>query len=245
MKWQIVPEAREDMVRNAYKIGRGGHRGSSAPSSPNQLNYITHGSKDLASRDTPLTRKRRGSPHVSSPPRSSLVLGQSTPERASNRGAGRNAALTTDGSPLPRNKKMVVSSVTDTPLATFMPQSPTLASSYLQEDGSSFVTPAPPRIHPKLAPPSTAQRPSQHMPTSSPAPFWKYADIGSTPLKPSTQYELSPSKPPGRIPSQSSSPPRASKSPPSSPSRLQGGLSTQNRLSVEEPDEEQGFDLTK
>ncbi|POR37114.1 Fork-head transcriptional regulator 2 [Tolypocladium paradoxum] len=245
MKWQIVAEAREDMVRNAYKIGRGGHRGSSAPSSPNQLNYITHGPRDMATRDPPSARKRRGSPLVSPPPRSSLQVTQSTPERASERGAGRNAALTADGSPLPRHRKAAASSGPDSSFSTFNPQSPTLTSSYLQEDGNSFVTPAPPRIHPKLAPPSTAQRPSQHMPTSSPAPFWKYADIGSTPLKPPAQYELSPSKPASGIPPQSSSPPRASKSPPSSPSRPQRTGGSQERVAPEEPDDEQGFDLTK
>ncbi|UNI19691.1 transcription factor [Purpureocillium takamizusanense] len=245
MKWQIVPEAREEMIRNAYKIGRGGHRGSSAPSSPNQLNYITQGPRDMASRDPASARKRRGSPLVSPPPRSSLKAAQSTPERAPERGAGRSSALTADGSPLPRQRKGASGTAAgpDSSFSTFNPQSPTLTSSYLQDEGASFVTPAPPRIHPRLAPPSTAQRPSQHMPTSSPAPFWKYADIGSTPLRPSAQYELSPSKLGGGLPPQSSSPPQASKSPPSSPSRPpQSG--SQERTQPEEPEDE-GFDLTK
>ncbi|KOS19255.1 Fork-head transcriptional regulator 2 [Escovopsis weberi] len=128
--------------------------------------------------------------------------------------------LTADGSPLPRPRN---SAAPDSSLSGFQPQSPTLTSSYLQDDGTSFVTPAPPRVHPRLAPPSTAQRPSQHMPTSSPAPFWKYADIGSTPLKPMAPYE-SPSKAAASAlpPIQSSSPSSsAGKSPPSSPSRPQ------------------------
>ncbi|EJP62625.1 hypothetical protein MY4038_006786 [Beauveria bassiana] len=238
MKWQIVSEAREEMVRNAYKVGRGGHRGSSAPSSPNQLNYITQGPKDMAGRDTPTGRKRRASPLTSPVPRSSLRMSQSTPNRSDR--SGLNATLTADGSPLPRQRKTMDA---ESSFAGYQPQSPTLTSSY-QDDNSAFVTPAPPRIHPRLAPPSTAQRPSQHMPTSSPAPFWRYAEIGSTPLKPMAAYE-SPSKTRGPMPPQSSSPPPMGKSPPSSPTRPQ--LPVQK--TVEEPNtaevEEEGFDLTK
>ncbi|QPH16942.1 hypothetical protein C2857_001684 [Epichloe festucae Fl1] len=247
MKWQIVPEVRDEMVSNAYKIGRGGHRGSSAPSSPNQLNYVTQGPKDMASRDPESARKRRTSP-TASPPRSSFRASHSTPRPNSERAAGRNAALTADGSPLPRHRKPN-NSVPDSSFSAFNPQSPTLTSSYLQDDSASFVTPAPPRIHPKLAPPSTAQRPSQHMPTSSPAPFWKYADINSTPLRPSAAYEFSPSKLTGGLPPQSSSPPRASKSPPSSPTKSQksaivGGTGQGGEL-PEDGEEDEGFDLTK
>lgn len=235
MKWQIVADAREDMIRNAYKLGRGGHRGSSAPSSPNQLNYVTHGPKDMALREPLSIRKHQGSPLASPPLR---PLTQSTPERA----GGRGATFIADGSPLPRQRKAVAAP--NSSLSAFSLQSPTLTSSFLQDDGPSLVTPAPPRIHPKLAPPSTAQRPSQHMPTSSPAPFWKYAEIGSTPLRP-TQYEASPSKAAGRIPSHSSSPPCVGKSPPSSPSLPHKSTITQDRVEAAETTEEQGFDLTK
>ncbi|KKY33331.1 putative forkhead transcription factor fkh1 [Diaporthe ampelina] len=152
MKWQITAECRDEMVKNAWKGGRGGHRGSSNPSSPSGLNYIT------------------------------------------------------------------------------------------QEDGSSLVTPAPLKIHPRLAPPSTAQRPSQHMPMSSPAPFWKFAEYGSTPIKPLA--DISPSKNPGPI-QQSSSPPRIAKSPTGSPTQ-NGRSATHEPIKPEEPeDEEEGIDLTK
>lgn len=225
-------------MRNAYRVGRGGHRGSSAPSSPNQLNYITHGPRDMAARGSASARKRRASPIASPSPRPPFNAGQSTPERPSARMLNRGAGLGVDGSPLPRVQK-------NTPTASyssFAPQSPTLTSSYLQDDNTSFVTPAPPRVHPKLAPPSTAQRPSQHMPTSSPAPFWKYADIGSTPLKPIASYELSPSKTAGPAPPPSSSPPPpAHKSLPSSPTKPQKGTPDVEA----EVDDEQGFDLTK
>lgn len=235
------------MVRNAYKVGRGGHRGSSAPSSPNQLNYITQGPKDMAGRNTPSGRKRRASPLTSPVPRSSLRMSQSTPNRNSDR-SGLNATLTADGSPLPRQRKATDA---ESSFAGYQPQSPTLTSSY-NDDNSAFVTPAPPRIHPRLAPPSTAQRPSQHMPTSSPAPFWRYADIGSTPLKPMAPYE-SPSKARGVMPVQSSSPPAMGKSPPSSPTRPQLPTKTAQAAQPEEAPgeadaaevEEEGFDLTK
>ena len=56
MKWQVHVDHREELVRNAYKGGRGGHRGSSAPSSPGNINYITLG------RDPASAWKRKLSP---------------------------------------------------------------------------------------------------------------------------------------------------------------------------------------
>ncbi|KAL0930747.1 fork head domain-containing protein [Colletotrichum truncatum] len=249
MKWQIVPEAREEMTRSAYKGGRGGHRGSSAPSSPSQLNYITHGPRDMTSREPVSARKRKVSATGSPPPSSSLAAAQSTPDRSTRRLAPPSTALTADGSPLPRPRKGAgASASTSFTSASYHDQSPTLTSSYLPEDGASFVTPAPHRVHPRLAPPSTAQRPSQHMPTSSPAPFWKYADIGSTPLKPAAHFDMSPSKPSlGGIP-QSSSPPPV-KSPNLSPTRSPNKESSREVPSEPsnppEIEEEQGFDLAK
>ena len=228
-------------MRNAFRVGRGGHRGSSMPSSPSQLNYITQGPKDMATKEPSSARKLRASPLVS-PRRPPLHLNapDTTPERRLPRQGGHSGGMTADGSPLPRSRKMVPA---EPPMSSsFQPHSPTLASSYLQDDGGSFVTPAPPRVHPKLAPPSTAQRPSQHMPTSSPAPFWKYADIGSTPLKAMGPYEFSPTKPSGEIPAESSSPPLRNKSLPSSPSRPQKPDPAED---MDAHEEEQGFDLTK
>ncbi|KAI1200475.1 fork head domain-containing protein [Nemania serpens] len=243
MKWEIVPDHRSEMVRNCWRGGRGGHRGSSAPSSPsqpNQMTYITSGPKDMANREPGSTRKRKAvSPATSPPPRMPLIQSQVTPDRRL------LASNLHDDSPLPRgNKRMQhLSSFAD------IPQSPpALSSSYLPDEGASFVTPAPQRLHPRLAPPSTAQRPSQHMPTSSPAPFWKYIDIHSTPLR--TPYDVSPTKPSG-LPN-SSSPPLPSggdRSPIASPTRASRG-NTLERLNaiekIEEDNEEEGeYDLTK
>jgi len=117
-----------------------------------------------------------------------------------------------------------------------------MSSSYLPEDGMSFVTPAPHRVHPRLAPPSTAQRPSQMMPTSSPAPFWKYADIGNTPMK-GFGLESSPIKSHGRQMPPSSSPPPVRRSSAASPSRGSAAKTEIPQMDdIEE--EDKGFDLT-
>ncbi|ORY69821.1 fork head domain-containing protein [Pseudomassariella vexata] len=251
MKWEIVPEQKEEMMRTAWKVGRGGHRGSSAPSSPNQpsqLNYINQGPRDMMSRGPGSARKRKApSPviAVSPPPSSSLNPSQMTPDR---RYKASGPASFQDGSPLPRSRKPLVTSSFGQ-AADGLPRSPpTLSSSYLGDDGPSFITPAPHRVHPHLAPPSTAQRPSQHMPTSSPAPFWKYADIG-TPLK-AVQFDVSPSKP--ALPNSSSPPPpiegngSGDRSPVASPTRSTIRAETQETATiVEEEEEEAGFDLTK
>ncbi|KAF1938551.1 hypothetical protein EJ02DRAFT_354188 [Clathrospora elynae] len=57
---------------------------------------------------------------------------------------------------------------------------------------NALVTPLVSRHAPRLAPPSTAQMPSQYMAFSSPAPFWKFVDLPSTPAK--GPLELSPIK---------------------------------------------------
>ncbi|KAI1082245.1 hypothetical protein F5B20DRAFT_532697 [Whalleya microplaca] len=244
MKWELVPDTRDEMIRVAYKGGRGGHRGSSAPSSPSQPNQsgnASQGTRDVTNREPGSVRKRKGSPVTSPPPRSSLNPSQVTPDR---KFLPSGPASFQNGSPLPRRKALEPSSSFGPAEAT--PRSPpTLSSSYLQDESASLVTPAPHRVHPRLAPPSTAQRPSQHMPTSSPAPFWKYADINSTPLKPS-QFDLSPLKPLGLANSSSPPPAADDRSPVASPSRS-GRADTLERASVveEEEEEEGGFDLTK
>ncbi|KAI1772444.1 hypothetical protein F4818DRAFT_172389 [Hypoxylon cercidicola] len=241
MKWEIVPDSRDEMIRVAYKGGRGGHRGSSVPSSPNQpsqLNYITHGPKDVSGGEL-VPRKRRASA-VSPPPKLSLHA-QVTPDRK-HLPAGPSSFF--DASPLPQRKTDAVSSFGRAD--TLPPNSPlTLSSSLFQEEGTSFVTPAPHRVHPRLAPPSTAQRPSQHMPTSSPAPFWKYADLHSTPLK--LHYDLSPSKTLG-LPNSSSPPAASDRSPVASPTRSTRSTraGTQEHTTMMDDDEEEGgYDLSK
>ena len=237
MKWCIVPECREDVVQTLWKGGRGGHRGSSAPNSPANLSSLSRMAKDGEPSSTVKPK-----PHSKSPVTKSFAssVSQFTPVR---RGPVLQDNIPGDGSPLPRHRRPVTSSFG---LSDNVPGSPpTLSSSYLQEDAGSMVTPAPSRVHPRLAPPSTAQRPSQHMPTSSPAPFWKYADIGTTPMK-LTSYDQSPIKgglsagiPP------SSSPPPACRASAVTPTRTTAVVKS-NPPAIEEPDEEEGgFDLTR
>lgn len=239
MKWQITADCRDEMIRNAWKGGRGGHRGSSNPSSPSGLNYITQGPRDMAAREPSSLRKRKVSPSGSPQPRSTLQVSHMTPERSTRRLQSDDTADIGDGSPLPRQRRS--SAGASTAMTETAPRSPLLTSSYLPEDNTSLVTPAPHKVHPRLAPPSTAQRPSQHMPTSSPAPFWKFAEYGSTPIKPLA--DISPSKNLRDV-QHSSSPPRIPKSPTGSP--IQNGRSTtMDSAKPEEPEEEEGIDLTK
>ncbi|KAF2009165.1 fork head transcription factor 1 [Aaosphaeria arxii CBS 175.79] len=56
-----------------------------------------------------------------------------------------------------------------------------------------LITPLVARHAPRLAPPSTVHVPSQYLQLSSPAPFWKYFDIESTPAK-APPLDLSPTK---------------------------------------------------
>lgn len=252
MKWEIVPEQKDEMEKNQWKVGRGGHRGSSAPSSPSgasQLNYINQGPREMASRGPASARKRKLSPVASPPPSTSLKVAQ-TPDQNSRYQTTGPSSFQEDGSPLPRPRKPLTASSS---FPDGVPRSPpTLSSSYMQDESAPFVTPAPQRLHPRLAPPSTAQRPSQHMPTSSPAPFWKYADIGSTPLR-GVPFDPSPSKPalPG-----SSSPPGpldGSRSPIASPSKSTVRGETQDPATTvvadddddEDDEDDAGFDLTK
>ncbi|KAK3997721.1 fork-head transcriptional regulator 2 [Cladorrhinum sp. PSN332] len=270
MKWQIVPESREEMIAQAWRGGRGGHRGASSnPSSPSQLNYITSGPRDMAAAREPASvRKRKVSPSGSPQPRAAGIReSHSTPVRATRKPLPDEPGAGIDGSPLPKLRRPNPSSTLGT--VETAPDSPTLTSGFLQEDGASFVTPAPHRVHPRLAPPSTAQRPSAHMATSSPAPFWKYADVGSTPLKPAS-FD-SPTKvkdddderdaPIGVHPPSSSPPRQSSRS--KSPALPQSPTRTGSRAGVtpapasaaavvdDEPsspvavEEEVGFDLTK
>ncbi|KAG0646722.1 Fork-head transcriptional regulator 2 [Hyphodiscus hymeniophilus] len=234
MKWCIVPEARDEMIRSCNRGGRGGHRGSSAPNSPANLGTLGRPSGDgLSNPDS--TRKL--SPYSHSPPLSSYPSGvpQYTPDRPGQLSRAREQ-LPGDGSPLPRHRRPNTNAYG---LSDNTPGSPpALSSSYLQDETGSLVTPAPHRVQPYLAPPSTAQRPSQHMPTSSPAPFWKYADqtpmrgFDSSPIKSSALPPVPASSSP--VPARKVSPVRIS-----TPARQEAS----NTEEVEE--EDVGFDLTK
>lgn len=240
MIWKIVPEVYEDIKALAYAPpGRAGHRGSSQPTSPN--NTGTRNIKDEFDPISPLDEKQSsssGSPRRSSYPSQRL---QTTPDRAP-RLQHLQPGFPGDGSPLPRHRRVQNTTVG---LSDNIPGSPPiLSSSYQQDEGNSFITPAPLRVIPHLAPPSTAQRPSQVMPTSSPAPFWKYA--GETPNR-SFNYDMSPVRGSNvGVILPSSSPPPMRRGSAISPIRnsVSGKLGNSAVDDLEE-EEEQGFDLAK
>lgn len=220
----------------------GGHRGgSSQPASP-----ITTSGQDFGDEFSPESGvKRKRSQSSVSPrinPRSSKAA-QFTPERAP-RVQNLQDTFPGDGSPLPRHHRRPQKSTLG--LSDNVPGSPPiLSSSYQQDEGNTFVTPAPLRVHPHLAPPSTAQRPSQHMPTSSPAPFWKFAGGTATPLKRFGHFDTSPIKgfQPGNLPS--SSPPQMRRGLAMSPTKHMLEIDVSNVDDELEEEEEPSIDLTK
>src|SRR6187402_2387334 len=65
MKWCIVPDVREEMVKNCNRSGRGGHRGSSLPGSPSSAGLLNRAHKDILGGESGTIRKR--SPRSGSP----------------------------------------------------------------------------------------------------------------------------------------------------------------------------------
>ncbi|KAL4969597.1 putative forkhead transcription factor Fkh1/2 [Aspergillus stella-maris] len=201
MKWQIAPEYREEYWKKQLRKGAQ----SSAPSSPATKDSNAHRGAHASGMESVFSAGKK-SPPVSSPSFSSFPVAPVeayTPERGSR--TARNGIEPPslrppnlnpnpsshrdydEPSPLPNR-----SAVKQTPAlsrayglsdnATRSP--PVLSSSYYDDGPSSMITPAPQRHQPRLPPPSTAQVPSKFMPMSSPAQFWKFADIGSTPARP-------------------------------------------------------------
>ncbi|CAI7580399.1 unnamed protein product [Penicillium glandicola] len=206
MKWQIGVEYREEYRK---KQTRKGGTQSSAPSSPATKEPPSSArGTHVAKLDTSFSATAKKSPPVSSPGFSSFPVAPVeayTPERGSRlRGLGSDHPLRhinprdyDEPSPLPSRSHNHSSSISTqvqnssnnltraygmSDNVTGSP--PVLSSSYYNEEPSSMITPAPQRQQPRLPPPSTAQIPSKFMPMSSPAQFWKFADIGSTPARP-------------------------------------------------------------
>ncbi|ESZ96923.1 putative Fork head protein like protein [Sclerotinia borealis F-4128] len=239
MKWVIKTECYEATKALAYQpAGRGGHRGSSQPGSP--ITTAGRGIKDEFNPGSVIKEKR--SPSSASPRLNSYRsrAPQFTPDRAP-RIQILQEDFPDDGSPLPRHRRAQNGTLG---LSDNIPGSPTIvSSSYQQDEGTTFVTPAPHRVHPHLAPPSTAQRPSQHMPTSSPAPFWKF--VGITPLRAFGGYDTSPIKGYKSSVLPSSSPPPMRRGSAMSPTR-NGPPEKLQILNIGfEMEEEAGFDLAR
>lgn len=283
MKWQVVPEYRQEYLK---KLGRKGNQ-SSAPSSPvgkenNNTNNNNSGFRSINDQSG-MKKSFEGSfqvaksspqQHTTSPGFNSFSVAPVeayTPDRGSRVGRETNGRSQADyedqQSPLPSSAQKNNSGNRAYGLSDNVAGSPpVLSSSYYDDAPSTMITPAPLRQQPRLAPPSTAQIPSKFMPMSSPAQFWKFADIGSTPAKPMS--DMSPLKPnlgstgasgsgaAGMNPIPSSSPPPpnfGSPSKPGSPAGLQdaGDEEDKQRTWHEEDDDDiegnegTGFDLAR
>lgn len=204
MKWQIAAEHREEYRKKQTRKGTQ----SSAPSSPATKEPPSSArGTHVSSLDTSFSATAKKSPPVSSPGFSSFPVAPVeayTPERGSRlgRGVGSDHPLRhmnprdyDEPSPLPARTQHSASSSQAQEKSNNLSRAyglsdnvagspPVLSSSYYDEGPSSMITPAPQRQQPRLPPPSTAQIPSKFMPMSSPAQFWKFADIGSTPARP-------------------------------------------------------------
>lgn len=229
MKWQIKNDHRDEMARQAVRGGRGGHRGSPGTPNPNRASRGGLSSSVV---------RRPGGKQSESPALTTYTsnANQFTPDQMSKNSEGIDH-LPGDGSPLPRHRRSAPNTYGISDNAPNSP--PVLTSSYMPEEGNSFATPAPHRVHPRLAPPSTAQRPSQHMPTSSPAPFWRYADIGGTPMG-AVPFSSSPAKGP------LTTDPPSSPVPIKSPTRNGGPVKQSSVPEADDVEEEDhGIDLTR
>lgn len=264
MKWQIVPEHRHEFSNRGPRNNKGGARGSSAPTSPaaretartfagpNIQTGVANQSHDAAIS----TEQLKQSPRSTTPPLSSYPVAAKeayTPERGSHLPHQQMHGLPDhfgDDSPLPPRSRNAIYGFSDAAAAG---SPPTLSSSAYYDEGQSLITPAPRRQNPKLAPPSTAHLPSTYMPTSSPAPFWRFADDTSTPAR--LLPDLSPLKTGGTAAMaelQSSSPPPVTSGSPTKPrngpfSRPEiSQLYMGNGLAAhEEEDDSEGIDLAR
>lgn len=206
MKWQIAAEYREEYRKKQMRKGTQ----SSAPSSPATKEPPSSAARGnhISSLDTSFSAAAKKSPPVSSPGFSSFPVAPVeayTPERGSRAGRGvgsdhplrhQNPRDYEEPSPLPARSHANNASTSQAQTSSnnlsrayglsdnVAGSPPVLSSSYYDDGPSSMITPAPQRQQPRLPPPSTAQIPSKFMPMSSPAQFWKFADIGSTPARP-------------------------------------------------------------
>lgn len=212
MKWQIVAEHRDEFLKKGLSHGRkGGGRGSSGPSSPTK-DAMTPADSDRRSesqriRDLQQDGVRSHNKHFmktspgSTPPVSAYPTATQayTPDRGgvvTNRFPGSDISsprlpyIAGNTSPVTLNRRNRQLGFNDA-AAAGSPGGPAMLPGSDTHD--HLVTPFITRHVPKLAPPSTAHLPSQFMPMSSPAPFWKYADFGSTPAR-AVGLDLSPHK---------------------------------------------------
>lgn len=124
---------------------------------------------------------------VTFPPMQTTNFGRALEQESNIRNSGAIIDSKTEPGPTPRPRSSL--DLSYSPPAT---NGYKTAGLDLPETFNGLVTPLVAKNKPHLAPPSTAKMPSQYCYLSSPAPFWKFADLGSTPAR---QYvDFSPSK---------------------------------------------------
>ncbi|MCJ1401163.1 transcription factor [Xylographa trunciseda] len=211
--WYIAPDKKEQIKSDGLKMtSRGGARRSSNPNSPipkksprkNSPPALAD-SPNLVYKTSPIDRTPLS---ISYPPAAQESYTPSRGPRISAFGPNNSQVLpqlSDDASPLPSRPYLSRNAA-----AAGSPQ--TLSSSaYFHDDqqsGYNLFTPAPQRHEPKLIAPSTAKLPSQYLPQSSPAPFWKFnGHFGSTPGQFPESSPLKAIATVTEVPPQSSSPP--------------------------------------
>ena len=176
MKWILVPEHRETTLALATKnASKGGGRVSSTPGTP------AGGSKSGGFLPPPANGKKTSPIDRNTPPLSSYPPAQQesyTPTRGPQMPIygptqGGLPVLSDESSPMPRRRP--------NRHLTAMDSSPTLTSGAWAHDGPMMRTPAPRPYNLNMPQPNTVKLPTSHLADSSPAPFWRFENIGSTP----------------------------------------------------------------
>lgn len=218
MKWQIVAEYRDEfMKKNTASTGKKVPRrlDTSGPNSPaGSVNPVAQSERlqgvlDAANRRNSQTEHE--SPRSATPPLAKFPSAAEsyTPDRGphpqlktnnlpDSTGGIASASSTelTPGRPPILSSAESAGSKMGTGLTDAAINSPPTLSTTLYGRTSIF-TPLVARSKPLLAlQPSTAKPPSQYVQDlfSSPAPFWKYVDMSSTPARPPPGFDISPTK---------------------------------------------------
>ena len=180
MKWALVAEQREQTIAIANKnASKGGGRISSVPGSPAghasssgflPMNTNGHSKSSPNSRTPPLSSYPPTQQESFTPTR-----GPQMPLPAYAPTQGPLPVLSDETSPMPRRRANGHLTAVDS--------SPTLTSGAWAHD-QPMQTPAPRPYNLNVPQPNTAKLPTSHMADSSPAPFWQYPGMMSTPAGP-------------------------------------------------------------
>ncbi|EPS42893.1 hypothetical protein H072_3220 [Dactylellina haptotyla CBS 200.50] len=203
MKWQITPDHLEEYTKKVQRGPGGKPNKILSPHVKSPINNTLKGALPTGSTNQKTPNASKAVRSVTPPP-SHAGLGPTlvTPKEAftPDRGSRTAAKNQTPGG---KDDTLTDMSMQDLPMSPSGTRPNQIASSpYIDNfsTGGAAITPAPQRQNPHLAPPSISQLPSSYLPTSSPAPFWKYLNF----LTPGRPDHSSPIKSPHL---RSSSPP--------------------------------------